>query len=328
MCSRGEMEEGSDFRSWDELIPDALGLIFRNLSLKEVVTVIPRVCKSWSKAVSGPYCWQEIDIEEWSSCCRQPEKIDRMLEMLIRRSSGSLHQLCVSRLQNDAIFAFIADNATSLQVLRLPRCEISDSIVEQTAQKLSALTFLDLSYCCKIGARALEAIGKHCKVLVTLRRNMHPLDNAGKPSEDDEANAIAATMPRLKHLEMAYNLISTTGVLKILASCSELEYLDLRGCWDADDKLFKEKFPKLKVLGPVVMDVMDFEMDEWDYCSDYSDGSEYLSWGYPASELDEYDIYDGTWGDDDDYMSLDELVLRFYEGTEEDATMSGWPTSP
>ena len=66
---------------------------------------------------------------------------------------------------------------------------MSDSIVEQTAGRLSTITFLDLSYCGKIGAPALEAIGKHCKLLVTLCRNMHP-NAAGKLSQDDEANII------------------------------------------------------------------------------------------------------------------------------------------
>ena len=102
------MEKDSDFRQWDELIPDALGLIFSNLSLKEILTVIPRVCKSWSKAVMGPYCWQEIDIEEWSSWS-QPENLDRMLRMLIARSSGSLRKLTVSGLNNDLIVSFIAE---------------------------------------------------------------------------------------------------------------------------------------------------------------------------------------------------------------------------
>ncbi|KAE8659275.1 Detected protein of unknown function [Hibiscus syriacus] len=64
------MEEQIDFRNWDELIPDALGLIFSNLSLQEVLTVIPGVSKSWRKVVTGPYCWQEIDIEEWSNRCQ------------------------------------------------------------------------------------------------------------------------------------------------------------------------------------------------------------------------------------------------------------------
>lgn len=102
------MEEECDFRRWDELIPDTLGLIFRNLSLLEILTVVPRVCKSWGRAVMGPYCWQEIDIEEWSRQC-QPEDIDRMLRLLITRSCGSFQKLYVSGISNDLSFAFVAN---------------------------------------------------------------------------------------------------------------------------------------------------------------------------------------------------------------------------
>ena len=201
---------------------------------------------------------------------------------------------------------------------------MSDSIVEQTAGRLSTITFLDLSYCGKVGARALEAIGKHCKLLVTLCRNMHP-NAAGKLSQDDEANAIAATMPRLKRLEMAYHLISKGSVLNILSGCPQLELLDLRGCWDVklDNQILKEKFTKLKVLGPHVVDY--YEMDEWAYCSDYSDSSEYLAWEFEMGDYDDYDIYDEMWHGEG---RLEELELRFYEGIGEDAGMFGWPPSP
>ncbi|KAL1164004.1 hypothetical protein V6Z11_A06G040500 [Gossypium hirsutum] len=244
-------EEQSEFRHWDQLPPDVLGLIFTNLSLQELLTVIPPVCKSWSKAVTGPYCWQDIDLNEWSCRC-QPHQLDRMLRMLVTRSSGSLRNLHVSGLLNDSIFSFITENAGSLQVLRLPHSKISDSIVEQTAQRLSTVTFLDLSYCRKIGAQAIEAIGKHCKLLVTLCRNMHFLDSAGKDEPEDEANAIAATMPRLKHLELGCHNISTECVLNIISSCPQLEHLDINSCLSVnrDRKFFKEKYPKLKIVGP------------------------------------------------------------------------------
>lgn len=105
-----EEEAGVDFRPWDELIPDALGLIFRNLPLHEVLTVVPGVCKSWAKAVAGPYCWQEINLEEWS-IRSHPDHIDRMLQMLIKRSGGSLRRLTVSGLGlgDNGIFSFIAE---------------------------------------------------------------------------------------------------------------------------------------------------------------------------------------------------------------------------
>ncbi|XP_059642087.1 F-box protein FBW2-like [Cornus florida] len=320
------MEEGFEFRCWDELIPDALGLIFRNLSLQEVLTVIPRVCKSWGQAVMGPYCWQEIDIEEWSRHC-QTNNIDRMLQMLITRSCGSVRKLCVSGLSGDPSFFFIADHAKSLQTLRLQRSEISDSVVEQIAGRLSSITFLDVSYCRKIGAPALEAIGRHCKFLTGLRRIMHPLEAIDKLSQDDEAHAIAATMPKLKHLEIAYLLVATKSVLAILANCQELELLDLRGCWNVSlDEKFLKKFAGLKVVGPLVD---SYEINGWDNCSNYSGSSGYVPWEFVAGEIDDYydEISDGFWEDD---QNAEDVEMWFYDGLFDAAVDAGldWPQSP
>ncbi|KAK6923778.1 hypothetical protein RJ641_009978 [Dillenia turbinata] len=319
------MEEECELRSWDELIPDALGLIFRNLSLEEILTVIPRVCKAWGRAVMGPYCWQEIDIEEWSRRCRR-EDLHRMLQLLITRSSGSLRKLCVSGLREESTFSFIAGHAKSLQTLRLPRSEISDSIVEQVAERFSTITFLDVSYCGKMGARSLEAFGKNCKGLTGLRRIMHPLEVIDKLSQDDEALAIAATMPRLKHLEMAYLLITTEAVLQILENCRELQLLDVRGCWNVklDDKIVKN-FPGLKVVGPLVVDC--YETNGWDDCSEYSGTSGYLAWDFVAGDLEDYDdeMSDGIWEDE---QAMEELELRFYDGFGEENEFFDWPPSP
>ncbi|XAR73416.1 hypothetical protein NMG60_11007377 [Bertholletia excelsa] len=322
-----EMEEESDFRQWDELIPDVLGLIFRNLSLEEVLTVIPRVCKSWGKAVVGPYCWQEIDIEEWSRKCRR-EDIDRMLQLLVARSSGSFRKLCISGLGSDASFSFIADHAKCLQTLRVPRSEISDSIVEQVVWRLSSITFLDVSYCRKIGARALEAIGKNCKSLAGLRRAMHPLELIDKLSHDEEALAIASTMPKLKHLEMAYLLVSTKSVLEILSKCRQLEFLDVRGCWNVHlDEKFLKRFSGLKVVGPLVVDCQE---NGWDDCSDYLGSSGYMAWDFVAGEVDEYydyydEISDGEW---EDGQSMEDVEMWFYDGFEAVDAGFDWPPSP
>ncbi|KAF7140125.1 hypothetical protein RHSIM_Rhsim06G0079500 [Rhododendron simsii] len=303
------MDKGADYRCWDELIPDALGLIFQNLSLQEKLAVVPRVCKSWGKVIAGPYCWQDIDIEDWSNMAEpEPDTVDRLLRMLIARSSP-LRKLCVAELQNDLMFSFIAEHASSLQTLRLPRSNISDVIVEQVAGRLSTVASLDLSYCAKIGARGLEAIGKHCKSLTGLRRNMHPIDMDGKLSQEDEAHSIAMTMPKLKQLEIAYLLVETESVLEIISNCPELELLDLRGCWNVklDEKWLKEKFPKLKVLGPLIVD--HYERNNWEFCSDFSE-SFYDS-----------DSFEGMWDDDES------LELRFYDGFDDD-TVYDWPPSP
>ncbi|XP_020575510.1 F-box protein FBW2 [Phalaenopsis equestris] len=324
------MGEFAELRSWEELIPDALGLIFRNLSLQQILSVVPRVCKSWSRAVSGPYCWQEIDLEEWSRRVN-PEQIERMLHLLVRRSSGYCRRLAISGLPNDSLFSFIADYAGSLQSLEVPRSEMSDAIVEQVAGSFSNITFLDISSCKNIGVRALKSFGMHCKSLATLRRTMHPLDVAGKVCQDDEALAIALTMPKLRHLELAYLLLTTQGVLQILSHCQELEFLDIRGCWDVklDERLVKEKNGKLRVLGPEIVD--SYERSFWNECSDYSDSSEY-SWDF----MDDGDAYSedmsdeqSVWDDDVDEQNLERLQVRFYGGGFNEAFAGfEWPLSP
>ncbi|MBA0625786.1 hypothetical protein Godav_003554 [Gossypium davidsonii] len=113
-------EEQSEFLHWDELLPDVLGLIFSYLSLQELPTIIPCVRKSWRKAITGPYCCQDIDLAKWSRRCRS-HHLDRMLQMLITRSNGSLRSLHVSVL---FFLALASASAGSLQVLRLPRSEM------------------------------------------------------------------------------------------------------------------------------------------------------------------------------------------------------------
>lgn len=181
------------------------------------------------------------------------------------------------------------------------------------------VTFLDLSYCNKIGARALAIIGKNCKMLSALCRNFHPINSLSKSPPEDEAHAIASTMPRLKRLEIAYQLINIESLLKILSSCSDLEFLDLRGCWNVGltPQFFKERYPKLTVLGPMVVDTYDERnCDDWEESSDFSDSFDYLAWEFVAGEVGGYyddDEFDEMW---DDEGRLEELELRFYEGIE------------
>ncbi|KAJ1696255.1 hypothetical protein LUZ63_004767 [Rhynchospora breviuscula] len=322
------MGESSEFKGWEELIPDALGLIFRNLSLQDRLTVVPRVCKSWCRAVSGPYSWQEIDIEEWSKQC-EPDKLERMLHLLFSWSGRAFHRLCVSGLPNDSLFSLIADHAGSLKTLELPRSQITDSMVEQVAPRLAGITFLDVSYCTKMGPRALEAFGRSCRSLVGLRRRMYPLAVADKESQDEEAHAIASTMPKLRHLETAYLLLSTAGVVKILSNCRELELLDVRGCWEVklDEKVVTERYGRVKVLGPDVVDHC-YERNLWEECSD---SESVYSW----ETMDEGDFVldggsdeeDGIWDDGD---GLENLELRFYGGGPHADAFAGfhWPPSP
>ena len=166
------------------------------------------------------------------------------------------------------------------------------------------MTFLDLSYCTKIGAAALQALGKHCKLITTLLRNMHPWDVVERHPQDDEALAIATTMPNLRHLELAYLRISTEGVVQLIAGLHGLELLDVTGCWNVKlDNDLLDRLPRLRVVGPLVPDSPDRD-DRSDWISGFS-----CSYVEYIEDIDEI-LDDEIWGDEQDGADVE---LLFYD---------------
>ncbi|KAF6154622.1 hypothetical protein GIB67_020129 [Kingdonia uniflora] len=253
------MEENGEIRPWDEMIPEALELIFNELSLREKLNVIPIVCKPWGKVVAERV-WKDIDIIDWGKS-RNHEDRDRMLQMLINRSTSSLRELCATRyfpsLQTSKLIQrvylhFIFTSAGNLETLWLPRGQMTTSIVEQVAWKLSTVTNMDLSYC-EILPPALEAIGRNCKSLKELHRVMYPpsygIYYGIYVNSEEETHAIATTMTKLRHLELSYMFLSSECTHEILLSCLELEFFDVRGCYEADfDEELLKKYSEISVL--------------------------------------------------------------------------------
>ncbi|KAF3791992.1 F-box protein [Nymphaea thermarum] len=326
MCGGGR--EAEELRSWEELVPDVIGLIFSKLSLRDLLMVVPKVCRSWAEVAAAPYCWQKIDIEEWCMMHSKLDQVDRMLRLLLPWSSGSLRQLSVYAVPDDDSFAFIADHASSLESLRIPKSHLSDAVVAQVAAKFQKLKFLDVSYCESIGAEALESFGRHCKSLVSVKRTMHPMRVLSKSPQDDEALAIARTMPQIKHLEMPYGLLTTAGVREILSACLELEFLDLRGCWyvrlQGEEWLAQRQKQGLKVLGPEVVDQFDLHYqepcndeedddDEWNSIGDEEFDSDWHLHDGADEMLDSNDgSADDVWDDYEEDQRLDGLGMRIY----------------
>ena len=145
-----------------------------------------------------------------------------------------------------------------LSVLQIPMSEVNDDTVKKHIGSLQMLTVLDISYCLGLTYKAIEVLGKNCKCLVQLRRNMpppqpdtHQPDNGAASKADElEAMAVANTMCGLKHLELAYGRFSDSGLDAILTKCGDLCTLDIRGCWNVklegsiEDKC--DKIPSFK----------------------------------------------------------------------------------
>lgn len=132
-----------------------------------------------------------------------------------------------------------ACSCRSLSVLEMPVSFVTDKMVKKPESLLCNLTLLDISHCANITARGIEVLGKNCKALVDLRRNMpppeitHGHDDNALPSlvDEGEAMAVANAMVGLRHLELSYGRFSDKGLVAILSSCTALGFLDIRGCW-------------------------------------------------------------------------------------------------
>ncbi|KAF6141998.1 hypothetical protein GIB67_037966 [Kingdonia uniflora] len=85
---------------------------------RAILLTDPSICKSWGKAIAENGL-KDVDIIEWGKC-RRTDHVDRMLPMLITRSSNSLRKLSASGISNDIISSFISNHARNLETLWLP----------------------------------------------------------------------------------------------------------------------------------------------------------------------------------------------------------------
>ncbi|OAY66010.1 F-box protein FBW2 [Ananas comosus] len=216
---------------WGEgMSPEILALIFVRMAADEMVRTVPFVCRAWREAVVGPYCWGEIDVEAWCRRVNRSDLIDAAVRRLVRRSRGFLRRLSAYRLGNSGFSFVAAFTAGFLRVLQIPLSEVTDQTVEKHVKSLSGLTVLDISNCMNITPKGIAMIGRHCKSLVQLKRNMPPWEPSQSKIDEDEALAVADTMPKLEHLELAYGRFSDHGLEAILTKCTALCNLDILGC--------------------------------------------------------------------------------------------------
>lgn len=93
---------------WEGLNPEVLALIFVRLPAEERVRTVGLVCRSWLEAVAGPFCWTEIDIEQWGRRCNRLDFIDLAVKKLVRRSKFTFRRLSAYKL-GDSAFSYLAN---------------------------------------------------------------------------------------------------------------------------------------------------------------------------------------------------------------------------
>ncbi|KAF8714883.1 hypothetical protein HU200_027417 [Digitaria exilis] len=279
-CDAGGVEDGGDGEKkvvyewrWTEAVsPEILVLVLRGrVAADEVARGPALVCRAWMQAVASPDMWGDVDIEAWCRRVNCRARADAAVRRLVARAQGTLRRLSAYRV-GDASLTYVAASGKLLNVLQIPMSEITDQIVEKHAECLPALKVLDISYCLNITSRGIEALGQHCKLLAQLKRNMPPPEpplgnNAVAKVVEEEAMAVANTMPKLEQLELAYGLFSDLAVNAILNKCPLLRSLDILGCWNVRlDGDIEERCCALESFR---------EPWEPEYCTDSSSGGDY-----------------------------------------------------
>lgn len=116
-----------------------------------------------------------------------------------------------------------------LRCLKLAMCyPLTGEGFVNAVMKLSFLEDLEISH--GYPEVDLKSIGQSCSLLKTLKLNRPHFSPYIK--YDDEALAIAETMPKLRHLELFGNRLTNSGLNAILDNCHHLEHLDLRRCFN------------------------------------------------------------------------------------------------
>lgn len=246
--------EPKEFESdWGELTRELLINILSRLSVEDRWRGAMLVCKSWFSAFKEPSLHSVFDLDPqfdsplestrwWTS--EFEAKIDSMLQSVVQWTQSSLTQLRI-RHCSDRSLALVALRCPNIEVLSIRSCpRVTDDSMSKIALSCKKLRELDISYCYEITHESLVLIGRNCSNLKVLKRNfMNWLDpsqhqgivpneylNACPQDGDDEAVAIANSMPGLEHLEIRFSKLSAKGLNSISQGCPSLEFLDVSGC--------------------------------------------------------------------------------------------------
>ncbi|CAA7046998.1 unnamed protein product [Microthlaspi erraticum] len=232
--------------NWAELPSELTSSILVRLGAIEILEDAQKVCTSWRHACKDPSMWRKIVMRGLG--------VEYDLEVMCRhavdRSQGGLLEIEIWQFGTDSLLTYIADRSSNLRSLRLIMCnlKITGYGLILAVVKLPLLEELELSHC-SLAGESLKAIGRTCPNLKTLKLNKFCHRDCGIVS-DDEALAIAAAMPGLRHLQIFGNYLTNTGLNAILDNCPNLEHLDLRRCFNVNlvGDLEKRCLERIRVL--------------------------------------------------------------------------------
>ncbi|MED6159853.1 hypothetical protein PIB30_045995 [Stylosanthes scabra] len=218
--------------NWLHLPRDVTANILQKAGPEEVFKSAQLVCPQWHNISMDPLMWRTLHIPSRDTSSAVKNKLANICFRAVDRSCGHLQDISIETFGTDSLLNHIANSGNTVERLRLAYCtDITSQALINAANKFPQLEELEISYSYVSSKDSIEAIGQSCPNLKVLKIIMERRKIKDESECNDEALAIAKTMPNLRHLNLLGNHMSIAGLVAILDGCRHLESLDLRGCF-------------------------------------------------------------------------------------------------
>lgn len=226
-------QENCTTRNWLELPEDVMILIFKKLSVLEILLNAQMVCTSWQKLAREPQIYCAINLEHAEDYFTYALFFKDFVKDVMGRSCGHMVEFSctVSSLVTFEVLDYVVDQSCrSLKALRMSDwCHNATRALSLLAVGLPDLEKLDLR-CTYDVSETIQELGRFCSKLRYLRLDFMKLHPNWDFFADDDALAIGANMSQLHQLHLNEWPLTNKGLQAILDGCPRLEYLVLKSC--------------------------------------------------------------------------------------------------
>ncbi|PWA78583.1 F-box domain, Leucine-rich repeat domain, L domain-like protein [Artemisia annua] len=269
-------------RNWLELPSDIMANILYRVGVYDILENAQKVCTAWRKICKDPAMWRVISMDNHGDPCTRPP-LREMCKNAVDRSQGQLLDLTIIDFVDYELLEYVAESLAIGNFVEADRpiagkaMEKSDKLSSDRSSQLKRLEIIycfgeicgawgdvlkkfplleELSlYTTEISEEDIEAAGRYCPLLKTLRVNQnayrfHIEDDESITWQNEMAISIGKNLPALRHLELIGNCMTNIGLKAILDGCCHLESLDLRRCLYIDLKgdMGKECVKQIKIV--------------------------------------------------------------------------------
>ncbi|XP_016442591.2 putative F-box/LRR-repeat protein 23 [Nicotiana tabacum] len=240
----GEIMSTLQIPPWLELPKGIWANILHRLGAVEILLTAQKVCTTWRRVCKNPSMWRVIDMWNYDGPYIQPYHLEEMCRHAIVRSQGEVVDIRLSFFATKELLFYVAERSRKLKKLSITWYCYSKLQREgfiKVVQKLPSLEELSLIDA-TITAKAFEALERSWSWFKSLE--LKKISSITKSSDEinEEALAIAQSLPALRRLQLIRNYMTNEGLQAILDGCPNLVSLDMRGCFNVRlDKVLSSK---------------------------------------------------------------------------------------